>query len=647
MKLYYNYMVNNNLKSIISLSCKGVLFSVLFALCGTYAGAQVKKDKKPVTDTFKIANNFIAKKKFRKANKVLKKYHAAHPKDLNSLWLQAQAHLYAGNNKKSNELYQAALKLAPQNDYLKLSYIHSLADMGKTVQAENVLYAMENAGADYSDIALLHARLYYYEGNNKKANVYMKKALQYDNKNGEANDLDDMIQAAKAPHVSLSSSYLSDNQPLTILTSSIKADLPFNKSLNIFVEGTDYHFLQNTTSDAPWVRIGNRMFFPKAGMHLTYGGGIMKFPVKNEVSWTGELSLNQKISQQFDVDLSLDHGPYFGTKSSVDTNISAYRFAAMLNWHKNNWLAQAAFLNSLYPDNNNVYGAYAYLLAPVVVFQQGKLQLGLSSSYSNSNSNRYQSVQTLGDILSTFTPNMTIGGVYDPYFTPGDLYINSALLLFSVNASKEVSININGDVGTGSILNPYLYLDKTPSGAIYIAKGYSTEHFTPYSASFALSYHIDKTWNLSGKYTYRSTYFFNSNYASISLDKSFQHRKKDTKTVKKSAFSRSIQDIEDKIQALYRCKNVKDLKQSTDNIRTQLVALRDAQLKKKNSSEITPGSMDALRMQDRYNSLNEMIAEIDSVDFDDKEAKDNKREWLTDKQFELTSIHYNGSFDEE
>lgn len=640
-------MVNNKLQAVVPGIFKAVtvlLFSMSFS---NLSVAQANKSKQDAPDAFKTAKDYIAKKQFRKANRVLKTYHAAHPRDMNALWLQAQVQLYRNNNKQSNDLYQSAIKLEPNNDYLKLSYIHSLADMGKSGQAENMLYVMENGGSDYSDIALLHARLYYYQGNNKKAAAHVKKALQYDGNSTEANELNDQINIAKAPKISLTTSYLSDNQPLSVLMSGIRLEKSFHRALTLYIDGSDYHFMQSKVSDAPWIKAGNKMYFPKAGLRVNVGAGVMKFPIKDEVSWTGELSLNEKISQQFDVDLGVDRVPYFGTKSSVDTNISAMRFSAMLNWHKSNWLAQAAFINSTYRDNNNVYSAYAYFLAPIVVFPTGKLQMGLSSSYSGANENRYQPTRTVGEVLANYTPNPRIGGDYIPYFTPYDQYINAVLLSFGVNASKEVSININGDVGYGSTYNPYFFLDKNAAGSVFIAKGYSTEHFTPHSASFALNYKISKSWNLSGKYTYRSTYFFNSNYVTLGLDKSFLPHKTDAKGNSKSAFGRSIMDVEDKIQSLYRCKNETDLKQSVSSIRSQLVLLRDAQLKKKTMTEVAPGSQQALQLQDRYNSLNDMIADIDNVNLNDKEGKENKREWLTDKQFELTSIHYNGVFDEE
>ncbi len=635
-------MVNNNLRS--NFWTKGLAKAVLFLLiilgCSPVY-AQVKKNTKRETDTFKIANQFIAKKKFRKADKILKKYHAAHPKDMNSVWLQAQTKLYLNNYSQSNNLYQSAIKMQPDNDYLKLDYIHSSADMGKMEQAENRLAAMENSGKDYSAMTLLRARLYYYQGNFKQASAYMKKALQQDNKNIEANLLNDEIELARAAKVSLNAAILADDQPLTAFIPSVKAEKYFNKSLNLYIEGDDYHFMQNTTSDAPWIKIGDRLFFPKAGLHVNIGGGVMKFPVKNTTGYTGEFSINEKISQHFDIDLGVDHVPYFGTKASVDTTISVTRFSAMLNYHVRNWQAQVAYLNSNYPDNNNVSAVYGWVLAPIAVFPTGKFQAGYSISYNNSNENRFRPANSLNDILKN--PNSGIAGVYDPYFTPNKLVTNTALFALSLNPSAKVSINLNGEIGYASASNPYFYINKTYDNTI---KDYSTVYFVPYSASASLNYQIEKTWVLNAKYMYRSTYFFNSNYVSIGLQKSFLHNKK-TEKAPKSAFMKSIKNIEQEIQSLYSCKNKEALKQSVAKIKSQLIALRDAQQKTKSTTEVTPGSEKALVLQDRYNSLNEMISEIDDVNLDEKETTGNKKEWLVDKQYELTSIYYNGSYDEE
>jgi Tfp pilus assembly protein PilF len=637
-------MVNNNLKSVI---CSTVACSILVLVFSSVCApsyAQQKGGKVAAVDTFKLANQYVAKKKFRKAEKLYGAYHKNHPKDINSIWLQAQTKLWLNNYRQSDTLYKTALKKAPKNDYLRLNYIHALLDMGKLGQAGSMLTDMEMAGKEYSDMSALRARLNYYQGDHRQAAAYMKKALNAESNNNETNELSDEIDLARSPKISLSTAYLADNQSVTAIISTLKAESYFNKYLNLYLVADEYHFMQTKASDAPWVRVGDKLFFSEIGMHMNIGAGVYKYPVKDEVGWTGNLSINQRISQSFDFDLSVDHVPYFDTKSSIDTNISATRFAGMLNWHKRFWAAQAAFLNSTYPDNNNVYGTYGWVLAPIAVFPEGHFQVGYSISYANSTENRYRPENSLGQILANYTPGAQIAGIYDPYFTPGNMFINSALLSLTLNPSKKVNIVLSGDVGYGTIHNPYIFLNKDKTGATFADKGYSNESFVPYSGTFAFNWNIDKSWNLNAKYTYRSTYFFISSYASIGISKTFWHgKKKHTNDDAASTFSRLMKEIEGKIQGLYSCKNSGDLKKSVGKIRNQLVTLRDAQLKKKNTSEIVAGSDEAILLQDRYDGLNDMISEIDAVDLDDEGEANNKKEWMVDKLYELTNITYNGN----
>jgi len=607
-----------------------------------------KEKKQETADALTKARALIAKKKFGKANRLLKKYNKTNPKDLNGLWLQAQASMYVNNNGQSANLYQTAIKAAPENDYLKLDYIHSLADMGKTTEAERMLDKMENDGADYSDITVQRARINYYNGNYRQANEYIKKALQRDGQDAKAHELSDMVAMAKAPRLSFSSSYLSDNQPLKALMAGLKFEKTFSKYATLGVTAQNLHFMQSRTSDAPWIKITNKMSFPKAGLRLNYGAGVIRFPVQNETTWTGEFSLNQRISHSFDLDLGIDRSPYFGTKASIDTNMSATRFNANLNFHKNNWLAQAAFINSRYPDGNNVYSAYSWFLAPVVVFPKGTLQMGLSGSYSNAGSNRFAPANTLSQVLDNYTPGAFIAGVYDPYFTPIDQYIGAALLSFHVQASGRLDIYINGDVGYGSIYNPYFYLDNDMAGNVFINQGYSTEHFTPHSGSLALNYHAGKTWLLTGKYTYRSTYFFNSNYVTVGIEKSFLPHKKDkTKGDKKSAFARRIQELEERLAALYKTKDGQQLKDGVAGILKDIKAMRDDLQQKMNMSEITPGSEKQASLQEKIYGLTEMMDDINGIDLGDEGNAPDKRKWLVGRQYELANVHYEGSLDDE
>ncbi len=628
-------MVNSSLKCVICSKYAITSLFVLFSFIGIPSFAQHKQAKVAVADTFKLADQLIAKKKFRKAGNLYTAYLKHNPKDLNAMWKLAQVKFWLGNFKKSDDYYKASLKIAPGNDYLRLNYIHSLSDMDKTDQADKMLTDMELAGKDYSDMSLLRAKLKFYKGDYKEAEAYMRKSLNAEKNNAEAHDLDGQIEVAKAPLLAFNLGYATDDQPLTAVISTIRFENYFNKYADLYLICDEYHFMQDKVSDAPWVRVGDKMFFPKAGLHVNIGAGIMQFPVKNETSWSANLSLNQKLSPQFDLSLSGEHVPYLDTKTSVDSNISVTKVSAMLNWHLRNWSAQAAVLNSTYPygnTSNNVSGAYGWVLVPVIQFPHGRLSVGYSISYSSSNYNTFTAEYA--------APN--ISGIYNPYFTPNQLFINSGLLALNLNPSKKVSINFSGDVGYGTIDAPYLFLNKDNA----IERGFATQTFTPVNATAAFNFQLGNYWVLNARYIYHNTYFYTSHYACLGLQKSFVHRKKKGDDRSASTFQRLINEIEGKIAALYKCKDIDDLRKSIAEVRSQMVTLRDAQKNKRNNSEIVQNSDEANQLQDRYDTINDMIIELDAVDLDDynQEVK-SKKEWMVDKLFELTSITYNGNRD--
>jgi len=619
------------------------ILPALLCLISFSVYAQEKNEAIP-SNTFKVANELIAKKKFRKAHKILKSELSTHPNDVNLIWLDAQTTSWLGNYKQADRLYNAAMQLAPKNDYLELSYIHSLLDMGKMGHAHYLLTNMETAGKDYSDMARLRAKLYYCLGDYGQASAYLKKAMQLDYDNADANELYDEIALAKAPKISLSTGYLADNQPISLVLSSLKAEQYFNKFLTLYINCDEYHFIQPNTSDAPWVRIGDKLSFPLAGIHINAGGGIFKFPVKDVVQWSGNIDVTKKISRQFDIDLSADRVPYLDARASVDSNISATRYSAMLNWHKSNWLGQVAVLNSMFPENNNVYSAYVWILAPIVHFSGGLLSIGYSSSYGNADKNTYAPVNSISEIVANYGTTPSVAGIYNPYFTPDSMFINSVILSLKLNFSESVSLSLNGDIGYGTAQTPYLYLDKNAAGDLITVKGYSTQSFTPYNGTVSFNYHIDKSWLLNAKYIYHNSYFFTSNYVTVGIEKSFLHREKGMPAEKPtSAFSGMIHDIEGEIQLLYNCTNADELRNSTDKIKRQLTTLRNEQKRARDFSEILPGSERAYRLEERYESLNDMINELNSVDLDDSdEPSASKKIWLVDKQYELTCISYNG-----
>jgi len=637
-------MVNTRSQSILTTRKAKAVLLLVMSLCVGKLHAQVRSAKPVAPDTFKIANSLIAKKKYRKANALLKQYQQHHPKDMNAHWLQAQNYLWLTNNKRSAEQYTAARKLEPKNDYLELNYIQALLYMGKYHTADSLMNIMEDQDKPYANIAYMRAQQSYWMGNYRSAAAYIKQALRQDSKDKGEQDLSDQIAIARAPSLSLSTSYLSDNQPLTAVISSIKLEQYFNRLLTLYVVCDEYHFLQDKVSDAPWARIGDKLYFPKAGIKLDAEVGAMKFPVKNTAIATGDLDFNLRLSPEFDISLNGGFVPYLDTKTSIDTNVTATRLAAMLNWHKRKWTGQAAYLNTNFAGNNNVYSAYAYVMAPIAGWSWGQFNVGYTSSYSNSDKNSYTAINSLSEILTTYTTNASIPGIYSPYFAPTKLFVNAGLAALTLDISKKVTLRLSGDVGYGTIQNPYLYLNKDPNGNVYVAKGYSTESFTPADITAALNIKAGKTWSVNAKYMYRNTYFFTSNYGSIGVTKSFLPvANRSLSGGSDRSFLGSINALDAQVQDLYNTLNAKQLKDAVADVEARIINLRDANKPASVHTETLQNSDNTDALQARYDGLNDMLIELESVSLDDYDPSGgNKKQWLTEKLYELTSIRYNG-----
>jgi Tfp pilus assembly protein PilF len=633
-------MVNNNLQRLLTKASFAFCFLAGMLLSSVHTSAQAKKTA-PANDTLSIAHKLISQKKYRKANRLLRTYRQHHPKDANASWIQAQAYLWLSNHRQSGINYQRALTLQPDNDYLRLNYISGLLDMNRFHAADSMLSGMEAGSSSYSDIYMLRARQKFWTGDLKAAAAYIKQAMEMDGSKPEVKELSDEIAIARAPLVSLNSSYYSDDQPLNLLTSSIRYEQYLHRLLTLYASVDEYHFSRAPMSDALWGRVGDKLFFPAAGIKVNAAVGMVQYPYKNSTSATGELDINTRISHQFDLSLNGSYVPYFDTKTSTDTNIAIVKTSAMLNWHLRKWSGQAAVINSNF-SGNNVHSLYAWVLAPIASFPFGQLNIGYSSSYSNSDKNSYTATVSLAQILAAYTTGYSIPGVYTPYFTPNNLYVNSGLLALTLNFSRHVSLNLNGDIGYGTIENPYLFLNKDNSGQTYIAKGYTMEYFTPSDVSANLNFKIAKTWLVSARYMYRNTYFFTSNYAGVGITKSFVRLSGNKRMNGKSSFSKSINDIDDDLQGLYSNSTPGELKAAVDGIKNRIKELQSAQ-QKWQASETVKGGDEADQMRERYDALGDMLNDLNSIDLNDLDkSSDTLKHWLTMKLYELSSVKYNG-----
>lgn len=613
----------------------------LSAVAGVYPAYGQKVSQAQSADTVTLANKLITEKKIWQANKLLRSYCSRHSKDFSAFWLSAQTSTWLSNYGQADSMYRRALKLQPGNDQLLIDYTRELLYKAQFRKASKLLDSLEKMNTSQPAVLLLRARQYYWIGEPAVALNYIDKVLAIETGNTEALQLREEIRLATALKLGVYGSYLVDNQPYETYLGNLKVEKYFNKYLDLYFLGNEYSFRQPLVAVAQWATVNNKMYFPSARLHLNYGGGFIKFPSGNNTDWTASAGLLEDISPHFSFELNGEHAPYMDTRKSVDSNLSVYRVAAKLNFHKRQWSAQAAYVNTTFQDNNNVNAKYAWLLAPIWITPISKLHIGYSFSYSNSDKNRYVPTKSFSQLLNEYSPGYKIAGAYDPYFTPIEMVTNSLLFSFNIDVLPSVNFGINGDIGTGTTSNPYLYFAKDSAGPVHVATGYTSEHFTPYNVTTALNFSPGNTWLIAVRYTYRNTFFFNSNYVSIGIEKSFAGSNKIKKRGVSDDFSMQVMDIEQRLKGLADCKDGDKLLAALSKIKGDLRALREKQNKKLAMSELAPDSDEASQLQDHIDGLDEMIRDIETVELD-RESLDSDAV-LKEKARQLSSISYRGS----
>jgi tetratricopeptide (TPR) repeat protein len=493
-----------------------IMACIFFVIDPSTARSQTAVSK----DTFAIVRQLRSQSQYINAIQVLSAYQAAHPKDVNALWLLAQTESWLYRYEDAKKHYELAVHLQPKNDYLVLDYAKSLLNMGEWQHAVELVQPLEKK--QYADVFIIKAKVFYWTGEYAKAYTNIQQAIHTDSQKPEAYTLQTQIQQSLALWMKLGVAYSADDQPLQSVTTSVEAGKFISPVIAPHIQVTVPVFMENAkTVSAKWLRIGNTSSIYSSGTSLDWSAGIIEYPFQNKTDWTGEINIKQTISKSLSLSIAAAHEPYFYTLSSIDTIITTNHFNAALNWTdtKHKWVAQIATVFNSFADNNYTYSIYGWAYAPAIHFSSGELKLGYSFNYSDSKESRYVAKQTVAEILAS--PSKTVDGIYHPYFTPSQQQIHAALAWLSLHTSNKTEFGVKASIAVYATLqSPTLSLSSNSSNAT-INKTYYLENYTPYNVNVYFKAVVSDKLSLTIQYEHNSTYFYSTNYAGISIRKSF------------------------------------------------------------------------------------------------------------------------------
>jgi hypothetical protein len=472
------------------------------------------------TDTLQLAKKLRDKGYYKKACALLQRYHANHPKDIDALWLYAQTEFWYKHPRLSQELYEQALVLQPDKDYLRLDYAHALLDMGDWKKADKVISPLERQGKTYSDLLLIRATISSYQGDYKHASLQAKTAIDSNTQSKAAKQLYQDIMNAKSPWVKVSGSFAIDNQPMKTITPSVEAGLNLHQYSSVQVGVYSPVFIRGgIATSAQMGTVGEVSSFNSIGLLVKADIGADKFPYQNKISWIGDVYLQKTFVKYLTIDVLAEYKPYLYTYTSIDTALSDAHIVSTVGWSDQNFInGKLGFDMNVLPGSERIYSLYGYVYSPPIRFSFVRLSFGYGYSYSTSKVNDYTSTRPLDTIIKNFAQTPAITGIYNPYFTPNGQNIHSVLAYLRLNPTKNIEVGATGSVGFYAYTqNPYLYLDKNSESAIYIARGYSRENFIPVDAGVYIEWKFAKKYSIKADYKYRETYFYTSHTTDLSF----------------------------------------------------------------------------------------------------------------------------------
>ena len=504
----YKSVKQNLLNQYLVIKINTWLLAILFAISFNNIYATGNED------TLNNAKVLLQSGKYAKAEKLLKALHQSHPDDLNIFWLYGQSAYGAKHYKTFNASYTKAINQFPANYYLKLDYALKLVKNGDIKKAIPLLKIYKSYDPTSSDLKLALAKIQYWQGSYTEALQTLNSKTFEKEKDIEIFQLKQDILMAKSPWLKFNFNYSSDDQPLQVITPKLEAGVFSNRFLSPYISVASQLFQQSADSkSAVTFTAGNKLNLIKAGLTLNLNGGYIQMPDKSQ-SLTGNIEVTKTCYNHFQLYTQAAHQPYLATTSSLSNAIIPYHYSFSAGWNNlNSWNGKIVSNVDKFSDGENyIYNLSGWLFAPPFIFSNIKLQIGYAYAYAWSKENRFTSKASIANVISNYNAGSTyISGIYNPYFTPNNQSVHSALFNIYFQPSKHLSIGSNANLGfLGKTENPYLFLDKK-NGVLFINKNYSEVKFYPDEISFFLLY------QLTNKISFKLDYIFLRNNFYINL----------------------------------------------------------------------------------------------------------------------------------
>ena len=463
-------------------------------------------------DTFALAKDLGEQKEYKKSLQLYKSYYSNHQKDLYAGWMLANALFDITNYDESKEIYSKLIKLFPEDIDLGLDYSVKMTDMGEFDKAIDHLSKIKNKlPKDYLFAAeKTLAKIYLWKGDYDKSLIYVNKALDIYSNDQEVLKIRYDIKLARSNWLKIDANYFADDQPLVSMTPNIEMGLYHNYKLSsgvrlqlpIYTKGYNNYYGQGLSGLVTYRLL-------KSKMDVSINGGIFKFP-SEEYDFTGGINIRKNLFKYSVIDVNIQRKPYLAINPN-DKKTLQNIFVISLKWDKpDSWTGKLSFNFYQFPAvDNSYYSASSWLLSPSVQLFGLNIRLGYGFNYSDSKRSNFVPKESIDNILSDFDYLSVIKGVYNPFFSPNEQLVNSAVIAMSYKPTQNLSIGFNVNYGFLAKTNsPYFYIHEADNGELSIVQEFFRDNYNPLQIDSNISYVFSSGITVTAYHTYQSTNYY-------------------------------------------------------------------------------------------------------------------------------------------
>jgi len=454
-------------------------------------------------DTIGEARRLRDANDFAGAAALMRPYVGTHPDDPGSARFAALMAYWSQDQKTADSIYAEAIGRHPGDVELRLEYGRFLVETGKSSRAREVLAPVTgNTSSSSSAQQIARARTLvgtadYWRGNFTGARNEFRAALALDSSRADARRQLLEIETAAAPWVRVGTDLWDDDQPLRYSSFSAQGGWFVTPLTPIDVRARSSVYDADSASETLLAAEASvTSYFPSAHVDLVAGAGVVDRSFGASLDWTARATLGVRLPGTVVLQARYARSPYTSTVRSLDQGIMVQTLEANARWGKvASWNGELGARHEIYPDDNSVSSGFGWILAPLASGDAGTLDIGYGFTAQSAVESRFLPQDDVN--VGPGQPPTMIPGEYNPYYTPNNLRVHSALANTSLWATRQLRIEAGGRYALSAREDaPVLSAVATPPSAT-VERTFYERSFRPWSARGSIDWNATRAMRIS------------------------------------------------------------------------------------------------------------------------------------------------------